>query len=175
MNNRMTRVASLLAALTLGFAPAAQAQQAAPSSLSVTYQDWTVRCASVEGQAGQVCEMVQDLNQADTGRRVLSVLIRQAEGETGLTLVTPFGLKLSEGVKLGVDGTELTTLDYETCLPSGCIAALVLSEPQIESLQAGAEAQVTLVDTAGQDLSLTLSLAGFSGALTRLGQECCGS
>ena len=87
---RTVRLACVLVGVALAWTPAAQAQQAgpAPSSLSVTYQDWTVRCATVEGQPGQVCEMVQELTQADTGRRVLSVLIRRASGadgdETGL-------------------------------------------------------------------------------------------
>lgn len=91
MINRMMRGgAALVAGLTLSCAPAILAQQAAPSSLAVTYQDWTVRCAAVEGgQAEQACEMVQELTQADSGRRVLSVLVRRAGDQTGLTLITP--------------------------------------------------------------------------------------
>lgn len=173
---RTARLACVLASATLALAPAARAQQPAqaPSSLSVTYQDWTVRCAAVEGQPGQVCEMVQELTQADTGRRILSVLIRRSGAQTGLTLVTPFGLKLGEGVRLEVDGNPLAVLAFETCLPAGCIAPLVLSEAQIATLEAGAEAQIGFVDTAGQSLALGLSLTGFRAALARLDQECCG-
>ena len=83
-------------------------------------------------------------------------------------------MKLSEGIQLDVDGNALSKLVFETCVPAGCIGALVLSDAQIATLEAGAEAQVGLVDTAGQPLSLGLSLSGFRAALARLDQECCG-
>ena len=160
--------------LALSCLPGAALAQATPSSLSVTYQDWTVRCALPEGADRQVCEMVQELTQADTGRRVLSMILRQGEAGVGMTIVAPFGLDLAAGLSFAVDEAAPRVLPFATCLPEGCIVPSKLEEDALEALRGGEMLKITLQDTAAQELALSLSLSGFSAALERLGQECCG-
>lgn len=168
----------LLTALVLGAAPAmAQDTGAAPTSLTVTYQDWVVRCAMVAVQDGsqqKACEMAQELNQADTGQRVLSAIVRMTSDDTGLTLIAPFGLLLSDGVALSIDGGEAMQIGFRTCLPGGCIAPKVLDDDAVSRLSKGNQAVLTMANTNNQPFTVSLSLAGFSAALQRLGQECCG-
>lgn len=150
------------------------AQQSAPNAMSALYQDWTVTCIAPEGSAAQ-CEMVQALSAADTGQPVLQVVLRRDASATGLTVIAPFGLRLAEGAKVRVDGRSLMDLAFSTCLPAGCLLPKILDPAEIAALKAGAVAELQFVDTAGQALPLSISLSGFSDALARLEQECCGT
>jgi len=170
--------ALVLATSVLATGPArAQDTGAAPNSLTVTFQDWVVRCAMVTVQDGsqhQACEMAQELTQSDTGQRVLSAIVRKTRDDTGLTVIAPFGLLLSQGVAMSIDGSDPVPIAFRTCLPGGCIAPKVLSDAELASLARGNEAVLTMANTNDQPFTVTLSLAGFSAALKRLGQECCG-
>jgi invasion protein IalB len=156
-----------------------QAQEAnaeAPTSLTETYRDWVVRCATappVEGQTASVriCEMTQELRQQDSGQRVLALSVIQAADSTdtaSLTLVSPFGLLLSAGIQIEVTEAPLLDMAFRTCLPAGCIALSDLTADQIKVLAAGETATVVLTDTNDQTLRLDVSLAGFTAAWNRL-------
>lgn len=169
----MTAIA-LVAGLALGGGYGmAQTATETPSSLTETYGDWVVRCvspAAVEGQPvpARVCEMTQELQQQNTGQRVLAVSVQKTESATRLTIVAPFGLLLSEGVKVSVADAELVSADFRTCLPAGCIAVSTLEEATLTSLAAGDQAVVAMVDTNAQPVNINVSLAGFTNAWNRL-------
>ena len=119
---------------------AAHAQSAdEPSSVIETYRDWTVRCVP-QGE-GRVCQLVQELAQTESGQRVLSFVIDAPAGgaETvSATLVTPFGLKLSDGISVRVDDDQdARVLAFSTCLPIGCVAPIDLDEAALDQFRAG--------------------------------------
>jgi invasion protein IalB len=151
----------------------AQTATETPSSLTETYGDWVVRCvspAAVEGQPApaRICEMTQELQQQNTGQRVLAVSLQKAETTTRLTVVAPFGLLLSEGVKVSVADKELVSASFRTCLPAGCIAVSDLDEAVLTAFAAGDQAVVAMQDTNAQPVNINLSLAGFTNAWNRL-------
>lgn len=165
---------ALVAGITLGGGYGmAQTATETPSSLTETYGDWVVRCvspAAVEGQPApaRVCEMTQELQQKNTGQRVLAVSVQKADPATRLTVVAPFGLLLSEGVKVSVADKELLSANFRTCLPGGCIAVSDLDEAALTALAAGDQAVVAMVDTNAQPVNINVSLAGFTNAWNRL-------
>lgn len=160
--------------LTMGTVDMTQAQTTeGPSSLTETYGDWVVRCVApqaVEGQAAptQVCEMTQELRQADSGQRVLAVALQSTEAGASLTLVAPFGLLLEAGLQVAVDEEAVTEGRFRTCLPGGCLSVIDLTTDVLDKFAAGNAATVTMRDTSEQDLSLSVSLAGFTAAWNRL-------
>ena len=149
----------------------------APSSLAETYTDWVVRCVSVQDASGDVrqnCEMAQELSQQDSGQRILAMSIR-AEGEGALmTLVAPFGLLLSDGLRMEVSEAPLFSVPFRTCLPVGCVASLKVDIPVIAALAAGDMADILLTSTGAQagsetkPVKISLSLAGFTAAWNRV-------
>lgn len=153
---------------------AAQTASEAPDLVQETYRDWVVRCETPQlddGTSGeQVCEMAQELSQTDSGQLVLRVALQaMADGTAALTLITPFGLRLSEGVAIGVAAQRVAEIGFRTCLPKGCIATGVLDATAIAPLKAGETAQVIMAADAGNNLSLSVTLNGFTGAWARLG------
>lgn len=168
-----TFMAALVASLALGGGETmAQTASETPSSLTETYGDWVVRCVSPEAAEGQpaparVCEMTQELQQ-QTGRRVLAASLQKAESGARLTVIAPFGLLLSEGVKLSVGETQVAALGFTTCLPAGCVAVSDLDVTAVDTLAAGDQALVEMTDTNTQPVKLNLSLKGFTAAWNKL-------
>lgn len=168
-------MAALVAGLALGGGETmAQTASEAPTSLTETYGDWVVRCVSPAATEGQpaparICEMTQELQQQQTGQRVLAVSVQKAESGGRLTVVAPFGLLLSEGVKLSVGETPVAALGFTTCLPAGCIAVSDLEAAALDTLKAGDQAVVEMTDTNAQPVKVNLSLKGFTAAWNRLG------
>lgn len=80
----------------------------------------------------------------------------------------PFGLLLSEGLRIEAVDKELLRGTFGTCMPGGCVSEVDLSDDLIKQMQ-GLE-KVTIVMTAndGQVVRTDVSLKGFSAAYRRL-------
>ncbi len=178
----ITRWATVIAitALPLGAVDRAGAQEAAPSALSETYQDWVVECATAqteqkegEKHAGKrVCQISQSLLQANSRERVLTIaFVVPSDGKGGLSgsIVAPFGLDLQSGIKLRVEKETLLNGSFKTCLPQGCLAPLTADDKVEQALRDSAKllVEMTAADS-GQRVDLSVSLKGFSQSLDRL-------
>lgn len=170
--------AGLLVA-TMGVPGVAHAQEAeGPSAVQETYRDWVVSCVTLQATEatpapGRICEMRQELRQAEGNQLVLAIVLQQAQIEAAgasFTLVAPFGLLLSEPITIDVEDARLTEVAYQTCLPRGCIATTQVDQAAVDRMAAGATAIVGMATTEGQVLSVPVSLAGFTGAWNRLSE-----
>jgi len=143
-----------------------------PDRVEETYRNWIVRCETPEAQDGtpgaRVCEMAQELGQQESGQRVIRMALQANEAGAALSIVTPFGLRLSEGVELALGPEPLAEIPFRTCLPQGCIATAELDEVTLDQLGTGETLDVRLTADAGQTVALSLSLDGFAGAWARL-------
>lgn len=161
------------AALALLAGPAA-AQDAGPDVLSETYRDWVVICRATPAQQGQpatrLCEMTQELRQTEGGQRVLALALRPVgdAGAAELTMVTPFGLRVSAAVEIRLGEGTLASLPFDTCLAVGCIVRGELDAAALASLGQAETARVALPTTGGGALQIPVPLAGFDSAWTRL-------
>lgn len=158
-----------------GHAGVAHAQDAgSPNAIQETYQDWLVNCVTPEASEGEaapavrLCQMRQELRQAEGNKRVLTMALQPAAEGAGasLTLVAPFGLLLAQPITMDVAGVRVAEVPYRTCLPRGCIATAELGA--IDRITTGSEATVSMTTTDGQTLNVMISLAGFADAWTRL-------
>ncbi len=137
------------------------------SSLRETYQDWTVQCQVVNNV--KQCAISQQ-QQQQNGQRVLAVEFQpNSEGGVSGIAVMPFGLKLSEGVKLQIDDqAELPAIAFSTCLPAGCILPIQLDAKNVAASQAGQALKLKSASVDGREMTLPVSLKGFSAALDRV-------
>ena len=148
---------------------AAVAQQQGPDTLSETYSSWTVRCQSA-GDAGRQCTMTQVLQRQEGGERLLLVEFAVGdEDQTVMALLTPFGLRVTDGATLQTDEDEPRQIDFFTCLPNGCIVRQTLGEPELAALRRGNMLTTRfVVAQGGEPFELQVSLEGFSAAYRRL-------
>lgn len=175
--NKSNVAAVLLSVILIGessIANAEQAQVVAPSRVVETYSDWVVQCiATDEDTASRVCEITQELREQKSGQRILAAFLRPViEGNkdsASLTVIAPFGLQLSAGLRLSItEDVPLFNMGFQTCLPAGCIAIKDIGSEQVEALKAGKMAVVSVVDMGGQNININLSLTGFTAAWKRL-------
>jgi invasion protein IalB len=170
-------VPHLLFALTSALATSnAMAQEAinmqGPTSLSETYEAWTVQCVSrMEGEQPQrTCQMSQELIQQESRQRVMMFAIGKAEQAAKATLVLPFGLLLSEGVRVQIGDEDVLQGTYRTCLPAGCVAEIELPKEVIEKFGSAEAASVLMTAISGQQAKTDISLKGFKPAYQRLAE-----
>ncbi|MGW6780678.1 invasion associated locus B family protein [Brucella pseudogrignonensis] len=149
--------------------PLATAGVAAPlpngaSTLTETYQDWTVSCQSVKDQTN--CVMSQLQSSPETRQRVLTVELRNVAGKAEGVVVMPFGLDLSKGATAKIAGAALAPLRFSTCLPQGCLAPVTWDSKMFKSAD-----NLDLTATAlspSQPVAFKISLKGFSPAFERI-------
>jgi len=173
-SKRLMSLVLVTGMLTLTMMDMGQAQTAqSPTSLTETYKSWIVRCVTptaIEGQKApaRICEMVQELHQKKSGQRLLAMALQPNAKGASLTFIAPFGLLLSKGVKVAVDGSAVTQGGFRTCLPRGCVSVINLAQDALDTFTAGEIATITMQNTKGQEISLAVSLAGFTAAWSRL-------
>lgn len=137
------------------------------SSLSETYQDWSVSCLQQEAQKRCAFSQVQ---MQQNGQRVLAIEL-DAPGENSVTglLVLPFGLALDAGVTFQVDEqAPMPPVRFRTCLPAGCLVPIAFDAPAIVALRAGAVLKVKAMADGGNAADFSVSLKGFGTALDRV-------
>jgi invasion protein IalB len=141
-----------------------------PTSLSETYDAWTVQCANQQqGDTTQrVCQMLQELLQQETRQRVLTFAIGKTDAGSKATLILPFGLLLSEGIRVQIAEEEILRGAFQTCLPAGCLVEVDLPDETIQKLEAAPTATVLMTANSGQEVKTDISLKGFKSAYQRL-------
>jgi len=165
--------ARLILALCLSLGLATNAAGQGAESSSTQFQDWSVKCAEdAESLVAEQkrCVLVQVLRAEGRTEALLRIeLSRTQSGEVSGFMIVPFGLDLSKGVSLSIDGGERWNLPFRTCQNFGCVVRLALSGEIVERMQEGGKLNVTLYTLQDSGtLDIPVSLAGFTAALEAL-------
>lgn len=140
------------------------------SSIQETYGSWQITCVQQPG--GRVCSMLQQQSDPQTGQRRLALEFTSVSGESSSgVLLLPFGLAVSEGVRLAIGAQDPINLTISTCLPVGCIARLEFDTETMDALRQSSEARITGRSDDGTEVSFAVPLDGFTSAAARLLQH----
>jgi len=124
--------------------------------------DWKAVCDE------QGCRLAQSLV-APTSQTTL-LLARVFDGETPtLILTVPLGVFLKSGLLMSIDGAAPRPIAFEICDALGCHAGLPMDDRLLTAFKRGLKAEVTFLDGTQEQVSLTLSLIGFTTGMERLG------
>lgn len=137
------------------------------STLTETFEDWTVSCSSGNGSTQCVVSQTQ---MQKNGQRVLDVRLSPVADKEGnnASLTLPFGLEFARGVTVQLDdGKPGKPLSFKTCLPGGCIVPLSLDKTMTDAMRKGTALKLTASSTQNTDVSLVVSMKGFGAALDR--------
>ncbi|SFK99483.1 invasion associated locus B family protein [Falsiroseomonas stagni] len=145
----------------------------APERTSAQFGDWSVNCA---GRAPtRACEMVMAVR--DQGRQLGAALaMGRVAREAPLRLVAqlPVNIRVSQPVRLVMEGAEPLALPFQTCNRLGCFAEIELREDAVRRLRALPAEQAGRLewrDAAGQEMALPASFRGFAAAADALARE----
>ncbi|TGQ76531.1 invasion associated locus B family protein [Mesorhizobium sp. M8A.F.Ca.ET.207.01.1.1] len=160
-------------ALAEDAAKPAQPQPAQPQSAPPKPADanpWAVNCSSGSANAELQCQLSQNLTEAKTGQRVLTVTVRRdnANGSLAMLLALPHGLFLPSGASYQVDQGQKTTIAIQTSDQNGAYAATPLPPELVKAMKSGTNLNVGMESVTRKPVTIPVSLAGFTAALTKL-------
>jgi len=182
------RTAPLALAATLALLPLAPAlAQTAPVAATPApgqpylvgeHRDWQVICTRLEAEGPEICEMYQLLN--ETGGQPIaeiSIAALPPEGDivAGATITTPLETFLPAGVgfRTAANSETMRVEEFRVCTAIGCVVRMGLARDEIEAMQRGSEAFLTIVPFVAidQPVDIRISLLGFTAALADVRQR----
>lgn len=137
-----------------------------PASAQVSPdKNWIVNCSDPGGK--RTCTLMQNLmaKQNDVQQRLLTVIIqRSGENREEILLALPHGLFLPAGVQLAIDQGQPSKLVIQTSDANGAYAGTTVSEELLLSMKKGQTLKVTVQTAQNKDVTVPVTLSGFSKA-----------
>jgi invasion protein IalB len=144
-------------------APDAAADATAPAATAAS-QNWLKVCDPLpDGQKACIMRQVVLAN----GQFLGSFLLRDDPGQESRLLAVaavPLGVLLPFGLTWQIDGAKPIRVPYMLCDPTSCATQLVINEQYVNSLKKGSTLKLTAKNRQNQDLTIDITLAGFTAA-----------
>jgi len=168
---RLARLRHVVAGM--GFAVAAfsaATPAAAQGAVKSKYGDWEIRCETPAGAAAEQCALIQSVAAEDKANvNLVVVVLKTSDGKSRLLrVIAPLNVLLIKGLGLTIDRTRIGDTGFVRCLPSGCVADVVMDDALIEQLKNGRTATFVIYLTPDEGVGLPLSLAGFKEGFAKL-------
>ncbi len=164
-----TWTAAAVAAMGIGLAAPALAQDAAPAAEPPAAQSpasgWIKLCGKDAKDQKEICFVQRELR-TDSGQFLASAGVRGVEGEARKVLLvqTPVGMLIQPGMRVQVDKGKQEAAKYTICFPNACFAELPVDDAFVASLKKGNELILTTLNQQAKAVNFKLSLAGFTAA-----------
>lgn len=135
----------------------------AQGAVRATHGDWQVRCDTPPGSRSEQCALVQNVAAEDRPNVALTVIaLKTADGRARLLRVlAPLGVLLPSGLGLKIDNADVGRAGFVRCLPSGCVAEVVMDDNLLGQLSSGQTATFIIFQTPEEGIGVPVSLTGF--------------
>lgn len=155
------------AAPAAGAAPAGQQPQG-PVKLDLvsTGSDWVKVCGEDQGNHKKICYTTRDFSTAADQPPAIALAVYDISGDDSrvFRLLTPVGLLIKPGFRYSVDKGAQVDGQFEICMPNGCFAETKIKGPQLEQLKKGTTLNVSFKNSANNEVTFSMPLAGFGKA-----------
>ncbi len=134
------------------------------------FGDWEMRCETPPGSAREQCAMIQSVAAEDKPNMNLVVIVlKTADGKSRLLrVIAPLGVLLPAGLGLNIDSGDKGRAGFVRCLPSGCVAEVVMDDKLLADLRVGKTATFIVFETPEQGTGIPLALNGFADGFDKL-------
>jgi invasion protein IalB len=125
--------------------------------------DWDLRCETPPGAAKEQCALLQSVAAEDRPNINLTVIVlKTADGKSRLLrVIAPLGVLLPSGLGLKIDDADVGRAGFVRCLPTGCVAEVVMEEKLIDQMKTGQKATFIIFQTPEEGIGIPLAMAGF--------------
>lgn len=163
---RFRLFAMLLGALVLAPLSLAHAQ----GVVKAKYGDWELRCETPAGAAREQCAMIQSVAAEDKPNiNLVVIVLKTADNKSRLLrVIAPLGILLPSGLGLNMDGADIGRAGFVRCLPTGCVAEVVMEDKLLDQLKGGKTATFVIFQTPEEGVGIPLSLNGFKEGYEKL-------
>ncbi len=148
-------------------APQALAQTSQPQSgesqRRAKFSDWELRCETPPGASREQCALLQSVAADDKPNINLVVItLKTSDGKSRLLrVIAPLGVLLPNGLGLKIDQTDIGRAGFVRCLPTGCVAEVIMDDKLVDQLKTGKTATFIIYQTPEEGVGIPLNLAGF--------------
>jgi invasion protein IalB len=153
-----------------GAKPAAAAPAEATTKVAGNFGQWALVCGEPSAKDSKPdCTLVQALVEKDTQKLVFRVSVGYGpKGNLVLRIDGPTGVALQKGLEFSPDAVKTYRLPFQTCVPQGCTAMLLVENDLKQDLQKAAKGTVTVYALNGQAVKAPTELTGFADGLAAL-------
>ena len=163
--NLFGHAAALAGALVLGAAGAlAQAPAADQNQRKAKFGDWELRCETPPGASKEQCALLQSVAADDRPNvNLVVIMLKTADGKSRLLrIIAPLGILLPNGLGLKIDQADIGRAGFVRCLPTGCVAEVIMDEKLLEQMKGGKTATFIIYQTPEEGIGIPMALTGFS-------------
>jgi invasion protein IalB len=134
-----------------------------------SFGSWTLLCGKEGKDVSERCSLVLPLVEKESQKLMFRVVVTYApRGELILRVDSPTGLALQRGVEFSPDTKKVYRMPFQTCLPMGCKALLLVSDDLRKELAASAKGSITVYALNGKAVHMLTTFTGFADAMTAL-------
>jgi invasion protein IalB len=145
---------------------AAQAQGVVKSK----HGDWELRCETPPGASREQCALLQSVAAEDKPNvNLVVIILKTADGKSRLLrVIAPLGVLLPNGLGLKIDQADVGRAGFVRCLPTGCVAEVIMEDKLIDQMRTGTTATFIIYQTPEEGIGIPLNLAGFKDGFEKL-------
>lgn len=168
--DRLGSRAAAFAAFTLLLSLAGLSGAHAQGVVKSKFGDWELRCETPPGAAREQCALMQSVAADDKPNvNLVVIVLKTADGKSRLLrVIAPLGVLLPSGLGLKIDQTDIGRAGFVRCLPSGCVAEVVMEDKLLDQLRTGTTATFVIFQTPEEGIGIPLALAGFKDGFEKL-------
>ncbi len=135
----------------------------AQGTVKSKHGDWELRCETPPGAAREQCALLQSVAAEDKPNiNLVLIVLKTADGKSRLLrVIAPLGMLLPSGLGLKIDESDVGRAGFVRCLPTGCVAEVVLEDKLIDQMKSGQSATFIIFQTPEEGIGIPVSLAGF--------------
>jgi invasion protein IalB len=150
--------------------PKAEQPKAPPAKIEANFGQWSLVCNQPKTKEEKPsCSLVQALVERDSNKLVFRVTVAYGpKGNLVLRIDGPTGVALQKGLEFSPDEVKIYRMPFQTCLPRGCSAVLVVADDLKQDLQKSQKGSITVHALSGQAVRAPAQLAGFTDGLAAL-------
>jgi invasion protein IalB len=161
---------AILAALVMATLAGARDPAAAQGVVRSVFNDWQIRCDTPPGAQSEQCALIQSVTAEDRANVGLTVIVLKTADQKSklLRVVAPMGVLLPSGLGLKIDQVDVGRAGFVRCLPSGCVAEVVMDDNLIKQMRTGTTATFIIFQTPEEGIGFPMSLKGFGDGFDKL-------
>lgn len=132
--------------------------------------DWELRCETPPGAQKEQCALLQSVAAEDRPNvNLVVIVLKTADGKSRLLrVIAPLGVLLPNGLGLKVDNADIGRAGFVRCLPTGCVAEVIMDDKLIDTLRGGGQATFIIYQTPEEGIGIPLALTGFKDGFEKL-------
>jgi invasion protein IalB len=132
--------------------------------------DWELRCETPPGASREQCALLQSVAAEDKPNvNLVVIVLKTADAKSRLLrVIAPLGVLLPNGLGLKIDQADIGRAGFVRCLPTGCVAEVIMEDKLIDQMRTGQTATFIIYQTPEEGIGIPLNLAGFKDGYEKL-------